>query len=106
MPPDTVIQSPSQPADIYHRLVGVWFAAMQPYAQGLFYVLALIDLGIFGWDLWRHHSWDIRSATLATANKVLIIGRWHPASERCEEVGLRLGNWLTPEEARCFWQNS
>ena len=74
LPPNTIIQSPSQLADIYHRLVGVWFSAIEPYAQSLFYVLAGLDMAVFGWNLWMNYHGDIRSAMMATANKVLIIG--------------------------------
>lgn len=69
-----VISDPSTLTAAYETLVGAWFTAVSPYAYDLFAALAAVDIAVFGWDLWRTHHGDLRSALFATANKVMIVG--------------------------------
>lgn len=54
--------------------MGQWFAALSPYAYDLFAALAALEIAVFGWNLWMNYHGDIRTAMLATANKILVIG--------------------------------
>jgi len=69
-----VISDPSNLTALYEGLVGHWFSTVSPYAYELFSALAALEFAVFGWDLWSKHSGDLRSAMLATANKVLTVG--------------------------------
>ncbi|HEX3682123.1 MAG TPA: P-type conjugative transfer protein TrbL [Bryobacteraceae bacterium] len=69
-----VISDPSNLTATYEALMGHWFAAISPYAYDLFLALAGLEIAVFGWNLWMNYHGDIRTAMLATANKVLIIG--------------------------------
>src|ERR1700761_5647899 len=69
-----VISDPSNLTAVYESVMGQWFAAITPYAYDLFVALATLDIAVFGWNLWMNYHGDIRTAMLATANKILIIG--------------------------------
>lgn len=74
MPPAPLISDPSTLTAAYESLVGNWFAAVSPYALDLFGALAGLEIAVFGWNLWQNYHGDIRTAMLATANKILVIG--------------------------------
>lgn len=74
MPSVPVISDPSNLTAAYQQLMGQWFSALNPYALDLFSALAAIEIAVFGWNLWMTYHGDIRTAMLATANKILIIG--------------------------------
>ena len=69
-----VIADPSNMTALYESLMGHWFAAISPFAYDLFGSLALLNIAVFGWKLWRSYHGDIRTAMLETANKLLVIG--------------------------------
>lgn len=69
-----VISDPSNLTATYEALMGHWFSAITPYAYELFVALATLEIAVFGWNLWMNYHGDIRTAMLATANKVLIVG--------------------------------
>lgn len=68
------ISDPSNLTAAYEALMGQWFAAISPYAYDLFAALAALEIAVFGWNLWMNYHGDIRTAMLATANKILVIG--------------------------------
>jgi type IV secretion system protein TrbL len=69
-----VISDPDALTSAYEALQGQWFSAIMPLATELFWAFAALEMSLFGWNLWMSYNGDIRSAMLATANKVLIIG--------------------------------
>jgi type IV secretion system protein TrbL len=68
------ISDPSTLTSLYEALQPQWMARVMPYAQDLFWSLALVDMGVFGWSLMRRHGHNIQGAILSTANQLVILG--------------------------------
>jgi type IV secretion system protein TrbL len=69
-----VITNPSDVLSLFESLEQPWMARVMPYAQDLFWALAALDMGVFGWSLIRRHGHNIQGAILSTANQLVIIG--------------------------------
>jgi hypothetical protein len=69
-----VITNPSDVLSLFESLEQPWMARVMPYAQDLFWALAALDIGVFGWSLIRRHGHNIQGAILSTANQLVIIG--------------------------------
>jgi type IV secretion system protein TrbL len=68
------ISDPSNFTSMYEALEPQWMARVLPYAQDLFWALAVLDMGVFGWSLIRRHGHNIQGAILSTTNQLVILG--------------------------------
>lgn len=66
------VQDPSALTAIYQGMQEQWDRVLTPFGNDLFYSLALLDLGFFGWRLWRVGG-DMRLIGYDVTNKLLVM---------------------------------